>query len=180
MNKLEEKYSHHEIKADFKEMVQDDIDLDMAVEELIRYIEKDKRKIAKDLLKNSAVRKIKRLTQLLSRDASISSVLDKDEELINELLEHIDLNLEYLEQIRSLITKDNFKELMRLVDFLVDYYISNLNYIQSRRTSLEHSLSGITYFDGARTDSRDEVNEFYNKTIVKYQGKPIEKQKKIW
>lgn len=179
MNKLEEKYYNHEVKEDFKEMIQDDTDLDMALEELIRYIEKDKRKIARDLLKNSAVRKIKRITQLLSRDDTISRVLDKDEELINELLEHIDLNLEYLEQIRSLITKNNYKELMRLVDFLVDYYISNLNYLQSRRTSLEHSLSGITYFDGARTDSRDEVNDFYNKTIVKYQGKPIEKQKKM-
>lgn len=179
MNKIEEKYQKHEVKEDFKEFIRDDIDLDIAIEELIRFIEKNKRKIGKDFLKNNAIRKIKKITQLLSQDNSIISLLEEDEKLLNEIMEHIDRNINYLKQIRSLITKSNYQELMKLVDFLVDYYIGNLNYLQSQRTSIEKRVLNITYIDGRVVDSRSKVDDFFKKTIINYQAKPIENKKKI-
>ena len=88
----------------------------------------------------------------------------------------------YFARIAESATNDNFKELLRLVDFSCEYYNKNIEYIDYLRDVYEFQRKGINMYHGGKEDLIEVFDEFMQKQLAKYekvQEKPVEKKKRI-
>ena len=72
----------------------------------------------------------------LEEDSDIH-FLDADIEAINQMIVLSNNQATYFARIAELATEDNFKELLRLVDFTCAYYNNNIDYIDYLRDVYE-------------------------------------------
>jgi len=87
---------------------------------------------------------------------------------------------QYFREIQTIILPENYKELIRLTDFTTDHYNENLNYLESKRDSLELAQRGITSFNPKYDDSRGAFGEFIQEKIEEFTPKKqVEKAKRM-
>ena len=177
MNKIEKEYEVHTLPDDIKEGLLDGTYLELNIEDIQADLAKTSKRIYMDLVKNNITGKFKKVLGMVFRKEDLEYTLDKDADYIVELLTHIADTGELLEEIKQAITEENYLSLAKLTDFLVNKYIENFNYLQGQRTSLEHSLKGISFTDNKNDDTREETKEFVRRKLAEYRsGKHLEKK----
>ena len=108
-----------------------------------------------------------------------SDVYDKDDKILNELISLSDENIGMYENIEKLVNDDNYRDILKLLDFQVDCFINNYNYLISKRDSLEKSVNGYRFSDYRYDDNRILYKVFIKNKIKLFDNKSIVKTKKI-
>lgn len=98
---------------------------------------------------------------------------DEDNDIVMECIDYTRKFREFYERIQALATEENFRELLRLVDFSTGYYSSQMDYYDYLRDRIEYTAKGIFVCDPRKEDTRKEFYEFMEKRLKK-----IEQQKK--
>ena len=107
--------------------------------------------------------------------------LIKDIEAINKAIELGNNQATYFARIAESSTEENFKEMLRLVDFASDYYSKNMDYVDYLRDFYEFQRKGINMFISGKEDYTEVFDEFMQKKLgelEKVSEKPVEKIKK--
>ena len=176
---LEEEFKNYKIKSDFIETSEDlEIFLQVGIynaKKSIKEMEKEKNINSKD----KKIAQIKNIFNFLFVEEE-TSFYDEDNKIIEEC---ISLALDYIiyfERMINLIKPDNTKELLKIVDFIVEYYNMNMDYLDSKRETLEYAYKGITFINSKYSDYRKEISDFFEKKINEYQTEnSVEKKKKL-
>lgn len=176
MNELEKEYATHFLPDEIRKCLLDGTYLELNIADIQVELAKTSKKIYRDLIKNSIAGKCKKALSIVFHKEDLERVLESDADYIVELLTHVADTGELLEEIKEVITEDNYMELAKLTDFLVTKYIENFNYLQGRRSILEHSLNGIEFIDNKNEDTREQVKAFVRGKLAEYRsGKHLEK-----
>lgn len=101
---------------------------------------------------------------------------DEDNELIKECINFSKIYLKVYQDISEIVDEENYQELYKLVEFSTIHYNENVEYLNDQRRNLEYQYQGIYYFSNHK-DTRDELIEFLQEKIKKYQKKKVVKQK---
>lgn len=104
-----------------------------------------------------------------------------DIEAINKMINLSNNQATYFARIAEAATEENFKELLRLVDFACVYYNSNIDYIDYLRDVYEFQRKGINMYHGGKEDSTEIFDQFMQKKLQEFEKvkvKPVEKVKK--
>lgn len=104
---------------------------------------------------------------------------DEDNKLLQELVILDNIYIRYFCMIRNVLNKENFKELFKLLSFLLKHYESNYNFIESKRELLEYSYKGYSCINYKDKDTILEVDEFFLHKIKEFSDKTCVKIKKI-
>ena len=92
-------------------------------------------------------------------------IYDEDTEIVQDCIAVTRKYREYYERIQALATEENFRELVRLVDFSCDYYSSQMDYYDYLRDMLEFNAKGIRMYNSKYQDSRESFDQFMEKRI---------------
>ena len=86
--------------------------------------------------------------------------------------------IQMIREYRSLFTRmlvvaseENRLELIKLVDFLGDYYNRHVDYFDHRRDQLEMAFRGFQMYNSKYEDNREVVYQFADKKICALEGK---------
>ena len=101
---------------------------------------------------------------------------EEDNELIDECIKFSKRYLKIYEEIREIIEEENYQELYKLVEFSTLHYNENVEFLNDQRKNLEYQYQGI-YYCSNHEDTREELIEFLQEKIKKYQKKKVVKQK---
>ena len=177
MELLKAKYKTHEVSSDILEKIQDDtsvyLNMQTATEALLR-VEK---KVYLKLLKNNLKQEFGSLTETIFNVPDIG-LLEMEEKYYNELVELIEENVDMIHEMMNCLSKDNYLELLKLLDFIVAEYANNYKSISSKIDGLKYVKKGIGYYDGRYPNNREEVHDFFQEEIEKYRReKQLEKHK---
>ena len=96
---------------------------------------------------------------------------DYDNELLTDASELIVNNLGYYERIRNVSNEDNFQELCKLTNFLLDNYEDNINYLNYRRDELIAVTRGEKPKDLDYQYNFHPVDQFAEKHISAFEDK---------
>lgn len=153
-------------------------DLDAIIEQQILTISEDVVLIKKEYKSN---RKDKFFANIRNK---IPIIFEEEEiEFYDEELEYIvklsciaEMHVNQLESILLCSDEQNFKELTKLLSFMVYYYQKNSDYIDSQIDSLEYAYKGYSYVNNSEEDNFVVIDEFFRKKINEYSPtKPVEK-----
>lgn len=158
---LDSEYEQFEIKSDFVVTYKDFIAFMYLGLEETYSIEKDYKKEMRKLKRDEIKAKI---LNLLFQDSEID-FYKYDENIILELTDMLYKYREFYEKILTISNEDNFKELVKLVDFLSKYYNDHINYYECKRDKLEMYLKRINMSNSKYEDNREALYEFVNKKI---------------
>lgn len=110
----------------------------------------------------------------------IVGLYSEDNEILREIIAYITSYRELFERVLALADENNFKELVRFLDFAVEYYNQQMSYFESRRDALEYAAKGINFYNRKYSDEREVFQEFIEKKLSEYNStKSVEKIKKI-
>ena len=90
---------------------------------------------------------------------------DEDNEILDCCLTLIEKQNDYFLTILEIANDNNFKELLKLMDFSVEYYNKHLDYFEMRRDRLEYAYRGITYSNSSYSDNRETFSNFFSQVI---------------
>ena len=122
-------------------------------------------------------------------DSLTCSVIQSNPEFFDDDNEILDMGMkvvlsykDFYNEILSMATPDNYRELARLAVFSVNYYNEHIDYIEYLRDVLDHEFNGINYFNPKYENNIPVFNQFMRKELDKNKkktDKPMEKTKKI-
>ena len=158
---LENEYNHFETISDFVETYKDFIAFMYIGLEETYSIEKDYKKEMKKLKREEFIAKI---VNVFFHDSEIDFYM-YDENIILELTDMLYKHRGFYEKILTISNEDNYKELVKLVDFLSKYYNEHINYFECKRDKLEMYLKRINMVNSKYDDNREVLYEFADKKI---------------
>ena len=158
---LENEFNHFEIISDFVVSYKDFIAFMYLGLEETYSIEKDYKKEMKKLKMGEFKAKV---LNVLFQDSE-TEFYKYDENIILELTDMLYKYREFYEKIVTISNEDNYKELVKLVDFLSKYYNEHINYFECKRDKLEMYLKRISMSNSKYEDNRDVLYEFADKKI---------------
>ena len=94
-----------------------------------------------------------------------SDVYEKDELIINEMLEFCSEGINYFDKIDNLIDDNNIFDLVKLLDFYLNYYYDVFNYFIDKRKNIKESIIEEYYVYNSFNDDRVVYNEFFDYKI---------------
>ena len=94
---------------------------------------------------------------------------DYDNIILNELMKLIIKYRNYFNKIIQVANKDNYKELLKLTDFLCECYGKEIDYYEYRRDKLEMELKGFSFSNSKYEDNQEVIDEFTNKMLNKFE-----------
>lgn len=109
------------------------------------------------------------------------SFLEADIEAVNKEINLSNNQAFYFARIAEAANPDNFKELLRLVDFSCEYYNKSVDYIDYLRDVYEFQRKGINMYHGGKEDYSEVFDKFMQKKLAEFEKgkeKPVEKTKK--
>ena len=71
----------------------------------------------------------------------------------------------YFKKIAELANKNNYEELLKLTDFLTEYYNKEIDYYEYRRDKLEMELKGLCFSNSRYEDNQKVIDEFANNKL---------------
>ncbi len=154
-----------------------EIGLDQLVEEQDAAV-KERKSLKRDMF---MLKLIDFITMTPIEEDTDINFLVADIKAVNEIIELSNYQAGYFAEIAERVTEENFKELLRLVDFSSMYYSKNLDYLDYLRDVYEFQRKGINMFKSGIEDNRKSFDEFMQKKLkefAKVQVKPVEKVKK--
>ena len=107
------------------------------------------------------------------------SFLEADIEAVNKEVNLSNNQAFYFARIAEAANPDNFKELLRLVDFSCEYYNKSVDYIDYLRDVYEFQRKGINMYHGGKEDNSEVFDKFMQKKLAEFEKgkeKPVEKR----
>ena len=171
MKTIDEEYQKYAVSEEVQERIDSPVHLILNIGDLMKQIERDERFIARAI-------KIYRLVGRIIPRAK--PVLDVQEDVLEEMFQLAEDNLDYYTEIVCEINDKNYKELLKMVDFLVSHYISNRSYYDSRLESIQQAFKGIEFSDYSKRNTREDIQKFFEQKINEIkEKKQLEKKRKI-
>ena len=96
---------------------------------------------------------------------------DYDNTILVEASDLLVHNLEYYERIRELATRENFIELNKLLNFLLDNYEESINYLNFKRDKLNAEFKGADLVEPDYDYKFKLVDRFANEHISSFEDK---------
>lgn len=119
------------------------------------------------------------LNVFLFRDED-TQIFDDDNKIVQE---EYDLSLTYkgyFESLEDIVTEENYRELLRLADFSVEYYNDHVSYLEVKRDKIDTSDKSYNVHDYRYSDNRKVFDEFFCKKLEEISiTKGVEKVKKM-
>ena len=170
MEELEEKYKEHKLPEELKEEIQDPYCLIMSMDSLIEEWEKQEKSILRKRRKNH-------FFQILLGE---NELLLQEDSYLEKFLDLLEDNMDFLIEILEVITDENYLELARVVDFIVNQYVNNRGYIQGRIEGLSQSMNGFQYIDNRYSYNHEELKVFIRKILASMKKeKQLEKKQDV-
>ena len=162
MESVKDKYSRHQIPSERLDKIHNHKELYRNMENAIDAMDRSERKIIRKLIKNDLLSEV----QFFAGD--VFSVPNRDllelrEDYYNQLIGLIEENINMISRMMSFLSQDNFMEIFRLFDFMVDQYAMHYRMLSSKLDGLEFAKKGIEYLDCRYPDTRDETSAFFQK-----------------
>ena len=105
---------------------------------------------------------------------------DEDNKILRENFSFVQSYQDYFQEAYAAVSEDNWRDILKLMDFSAYYYNRHLDFFDSKRNTLEQSLKGIYYYDPKNEDNRDLFNQFFWNQMSEFSFEDgIEKVKKI-
>jgi len=162
-DEIEDEYNSFKIKTTFVNTYKEFISFMYLGIKETHEIEKDfKREIRKN---NIDEVKAKLKNTLLSQNNDVS-FYEYDNNLMFELITMILNYREIYINIIRIATEDNYRELLKVMDFLTKYYKDHINYFEHKRDKLEMYIKGISYNDSRYEDNQDVLYKFIDKKLT--------------
>ena len=95
---------------------------------------------------------------------------DYDNSLLIEASDLFVHNLEYCERISYIASRDNFVELNKLLNFLLDHYEESINYLNFKRDALNAQYKGTSIVEPEYEYSFKLVDKFANEKISSFEN----------
>lgn len=92
---------------------------------------------------------------------------EEDDKILEACISYTREFGEFYRKIQSIATKENFEELLKLVDFSTEYYSNQMDYYDYLRDKLETIMKGFQLFNPNYEDSREAFTEFMQKQLLK-------------
>lgn len=178
INDIEREYESYTLKSDYVKNIEDFAlfieiginDTDEQIKDILQEIKENYKEARKAKISNFF------LGAFIIREVDYYT---EDNKLLEGIVEYILSYKEYFERISSIVTKDNFKELTKLVDFSCEYFNQHIDYFESKRDSLELSYRGIN-LNSNKINEITVFEEFMNRKLDTYGNiKAVEKTKKM-
>ena len=177
LEKIEKEYKDFNIKSDYIN----------SIEELEQFLfvglfdADEEVDIVKKYKKNNYKRiRIGKIYNLFSFNNKVMiEFFEEDNKILDEFIKLAEDYRDYFANAIESVNKDNYKEILKLTDFSIDYYNQNIAYLEGKRDSLEYLFKGIQYLSG-KEDNRSVIAEFQKKKLQELSNnKEVEKTKKI-
>ena len=171
MTEIESEYGRHKVPDDIQKKIIDDTYLALNIEDIAKEYFKEEKRLKRLIVKNWIVRHCLNAHSILwTEKTRYEQYLEQDRQYIEEIIEHIEDHEDYLLKILEVLDEKNWQEMLKILDFCVLHYVSNYNFIQGKRKSLEHAFAGIEYIDNRNKDTREEFKTWFEQKIE--QNKP--------
>ena len=168
MGSLEDRYKTHEIPKSIKQLFISEDAVGVYLTENNLRLVKLQSKNKRQLLYN----KILQLIFWFDKEA-----LNIDRGYLKENDQLFSSTIDMLTSLYSVLDEKNYLEIGKLIDFILELYADNYGVISSKRRALNYNRSGIQFFDNRYSDTREDVEEFFNKETQKYKkDKMLEKK----
>ncbi len=166
INELEVEYNNFEIQNTHVKSLEDFL-LFIAIGIDDTYaIEKDYKIEKRENKKWQLAAKIRNFFNFIFQEEE-ESFYDEDNNILNELTDLILKYRTYYEKMIEIANQDNFEELVKLTDFLSEYYGKEIDYYEYRRDKLEMNLKGLNFYNSKYEDNQKVIDEFTNKKLEK-------------
>lgn len=167
---LEEDYKKYEIGDN---SIEDYTDFYNYLGRVVDDIQKNWEDVFKQITENNRWRKISTIRNLLpiifvKEDVNF---YDFDNEILTEASDLLVHNLEYYERIKHASDENNFPELCKLTNFLLDHYEENVSYLNYRRDKLMSLFKGEEPVELDYQYSFNAIDEFAEKQISNFESK---------
>ncbi|MBR3211091.1 MAG: hypothetical protein IKF71_04045 [Bacilli bacterium] len=171
MKSIEEEYDEYAVSDSVKERIDSPLYLILNIEDFFKQVERDETFILRAIRTNHIVGKI------LPRKKEI---FDEQEKVLREMIQLADENLDYYIAIMEEIDDKNYKELLKLMDFLVTHYMGNRSYYDSQLEAIQQAIRGIEFCDYSKRNTRMDIQKLVAKKIGKIkEQKQLEKKRLI-
>lgn len=94
---------------------------------------------------------------------------DYDNSILVEASDVFVHNLEYFERMNNIVSRDNFVELNKLLNFLLDYYEENINYLNFKREKLNAQYKGTSIVEPEYDYNFELIDKFANKKLSSFE-----------
>ena len=168
MIKIEEEYIKHEIPEELKEKVIDPYVLVLNIDDVVKRLEKEEAQLLRRRKKNHIAQKFAFFT---------TDILRAEDEVYADMVDLVDDNLNLLIGITEIIDEDNYLELVKLVDFLVDQYLKNKEYYNSQLKVIDYATKGIVFVDNRKHNTHKMVKAFVTKKIIDMKAQKLLEKK---
>lgn len=104
-----------------------------------------------------------------------------DDAIVKEIIKEMKIQYENISDIMLLANESNYKDLLKLVEFLMMHYDNNIDFLENERKRLALSLENVIYYNEL-TDTREKMKVFMEQMLSAYYDSliSIEKIKKMW
>lgn len=126
----------------------------------------------KDNKKGKIIVKLRNYFLALIGESEID-VYDEDTDILLDIARVDEEYNSFLEKILRLATENNFKELLKLVEFTSNYYNRYVEFVDKQREMLELELRGIHLISPTMGIDSDEIAEFIEKKLIEIEGNII-------
>ena len=178
IKELEDKYNTYEIKY-LKDCISDKDLFLIGISKIKKDFNKMRSRAYKKLLLNSISSIKTRFVDVILGGDDVTYFLDSGDNILYELIDLCDENDLLINRIEEYLNDDNYLELIKLLDFQIDYFISNYNYFMSLVNRINRTLSGISFLSSEFDNNRVLHRIFMNEKIKKYKPKNVEKSIKM-
>ncbi|MBR3211092.1 MAG: hypothetical protein IKF71_04050 [Bacilli bacterium] len=100
----------------------------------------------------------------------LDEIYDLDIHILKQCISYTKKIGKFYRRISALATEENYQELVRLVDFSSDYYLSQTGYYDYEREQLDLYVKGISLYDPQYENTRDEFLQFMEKKLKELEG----------
>ena len=159
IEEIEEEYRNFKLKSDFVKSKEDFILFLLIGMEDTYVLEEDNNREIRINNRNKLDAKIRKFL-FFSDDNSEVDFFDQDNNILLEINKMVEDYRNMYAIMTEIVDEDNYKELVKLVDFCTEYYNYHIDFFDSERDSLEMAMKGICMYNPKYSDNRDVVKEF--------------------
>ena len=171
ITELEEEYEKFEIKSKHVNSLEEFLAFIIIGIDDTYEIERDYKIEKKENKRWQLAAKIRNLFNFIFEEEE-ECFYDYDNQILDELTELITKYRNYFQRIIQIVNKDNYKELLKLVDFLCKYYGEEIDYYEYRRDELEMELKGLNFCNSRYEDNQEVIDEFAEKILKSFEKTP--------
>lgn len=164
ITELKEEYEKFEIKSKHVNSLEEFLAFIIIGIDDTYEIENDYKKEIKENKRWQLSAKIRNFFNFIFEEEE-ESFYDYDNNILEELTLLVLKYQSYFKKIAELANKDNYEELLKLTDFLTEYYNKEIDYYEYRRDKLEMELKGLCFSNSRYEDNQKVIDEFANNKL---------------